>query len=94
VNEVLPTVSRASLQTVRGTIKVIIRVAVNQDGKVQAATSHIPGPSRYFERVSLQAAKKWTFAPSNATEPRTFLVHFDFTHGGLTGGADRFDQGK
>lgn len=92
INEVLPAVSRASLQTIRGTIKVVIRVLVNDDGTVRAATTHLPGPSRYFERVALQSAKKWTFAPASAKEPRTFLVHFDFTRGGVTGGADLLDK--
>lgn len=92
INEVMPAVSRASLQTIRGTIKVVIRVLVNDDGTVRAATTHLPGPSRYFERVALQSAKKWTFAPTSAKEPRTFLVHFDFTRGGVTGGADLLDK--
>lgn len=92
INEVMPSVSRASLQTIHGTIKVVIRVLVNQDGSVRAASSHISGPSRYFERVALQAAKKWTFAPTNANAPRTFLVRFNFTRDGVTGGAERFEK--
>jgi len=92
ISEVLPSVSRASLRTIHGTIKVVIRVLVNQDGTVRAASSHIPGPSRYFERVALQAAKKWTFAPTNANESRTFLVRFNFTRDGVTGGADPFNK--
>jgi TonB family protein len=94
INEVMPAASHGSLQTIHGTIRVVIRVLVNPDGSVHAATSHIPGPSRYFERVALQAAKKWTFAPTSAQEPRAFLVHFDFTRTGITGGADPLDQAQ
>jgi TonB family protein len=89
IKEVLPTVSRGSLQTIHGTIKVTIRTLVNQDGTVRAATSHIPGPSRYFERVALQAAKKWTFAPTSEPSPRTVFVRFNFTRGGVTADVDR-----
>jgi len=92
IHEVLPAASRNSLQTIRGTIRVIIRVLVNQDGTVRAATSHIGGPSRYFERVALQAAKKWTFTPIDAKEPRTFLVQFNFTRSGVTAGAEPLDK--
>jgi TonB family protein len=88
-NEVLPTVSRSSLQTIRGTIKVIIRVQVNQDGTVRSATSQIPGPSRYFERVALQSAKKWTFVPTNSQQSRTFSVHFDFARTGVAAHSER-----
>ena len=41
-----------------------MRVIVDEDGKVVTATSEDPGPSRYFEQLSLEAAKKWKFAPA------------------------------
>jgi TonB family protein len=92
IHEVMPAASRNSLQTIRGTIRVVIRVLVNPDGTVRAATSHIGGPSRYFERVALQAAKQWTFAPTDAKDPRTFLVKFNFTRSGVIAGADTLDK--
>jgi TonB family protein len=85
IHEVMPAASRSALQTIHGTIKVSIRVAISKDGAVQTATSHIPGPSRYFERLALQAAKKWTFTPTSTQEPRTRLVQFYFTREGVTG---------
>ena len=91
-NEVLPTVSKSSLQTIRGTIKVFVRVQVNQDGTVRAATSQVPGPSRYFERVALQSAKKWTFAPTSSPQSRTFSVHFDFARTGVAAHSEREAQ--
>jgi outer membrane biosynthesis protein TonB len=51
---------------------------------VLAATSQEPGPSRYFERLSLQAAKKWTFAPAHTQEQRTVLLRFHFKREGPT----------
>ena len=84
VNEVLPKPSRGSLATIRGTIVISIRVVLNADGSVRTATSQIPGPSRYFERLALQSAKQWTFTPTRSEEPRAMYVRFDFTRDGVT----------
>ena len=87
INEVLPAVSRGALNTVRGTIRVTIRVTLDRSGAVLAATADEPGPSRYFERHSLEAARKWTFTPANAQAQRTMLVRFYFKRSGVTAGA-------
>jgi outer membrane biosynthesis protein TonB len=70
-----------------------VRVIVDQEGGVFAALVEDPGPSRYFERLALEAAKKWTFPPTDARiastqERRWELVRFDFTREGTTGRAD------
>ena len=83
-NEVIPDVPRSARETIRGTIRVVIRVIVARDGTVIAATSDIPGPSRYFERLALQASRKWTFAPSDSDEQRVVLVRFSYTRSGTT----------
>jgi TonB family protein len=88
INEVLPTPSRSALQTIRGTIRVSVRVSIDKQGKVTAATPEDPGPSRYFERQSVEAAKKWTFAPVDSDEYRTMLLRFHFTREGATAHAD------
>jgi TonB family protein len=82
-NEVVPDVPLSARQTIRGTIRVSVRVIVAKDGTVVAATADEPGPSRYFERVSLEAARKWTFAPANR-EQRVVLVRFYFKRSGTT----------
>ncbi len=82
IDEVLPEPSRGALNTIRGTIRVAIRVAIDPQGAVSAATAHERGPSRYFERLSLEAARKWTFTPG--TEPREMLLRFNFTRDGVT----------
>jgi TonB family protein len=84
INEVLPDVSRSAQQTIRGTIRVSIRVIVDKDGNVVAATADEPGPSRYFARLSLEAARKWTFAPSASEQQRVMLVRFYFKRSGTT----------
>jgi TonB family protein len=84
INEVLPSVSRGALNTVRGTIRVSIRVTLDKSGAVLDATTEEPGPSRYFERHSLEAARKWTFTPANAETQRTMLLRFYFKRSGVT----------
>jgi TonB family protein len=84
VNEVLPDVSLRSRQTIRGTVRVSIRLIVDKEGKVFAALTDKPGPSRYFERLALDAAKKWTFTPADAEGQRVVLVRFNFTRSGTT----------
>jgi TonB family protein len=84
IHEELPVVPRSASQTIRGTIRVAVRVIVDDDGNVVAATSDNPGPSRYFERLSLQAAKKWRFAPAETGGKRLARVRFNYTRSGTT----------
>jgi outer membrane biosynthesis protein TonB len=60
---------------------------VDAEGNVVAATSENGGPSRYFERLSLDAAKKWTFAPADPAGKRLMRVKFNYTRSGATASA-------
>ncbi len=84
VNEVIPDVPRSARETIRGTIRVTIRVIVDKQGTVLAVTADEPGPSRYFERLSVEAAKKWTFTSADREEQRIMLVRFYFKRTGTT----------
>ena len=84
INEVIPDVPRSARETIRGTIRVSIRVIVDKEGRVLAATADEPGPSRYFERLAVEAAKKWTFTPADTQEQRVMLVRFYFKRAGTT----------
>jgi TonB family protein len=66
---------------------VWIRVSVDKEGRVFAVHADRPGPSHYFERLAVDAAKKWTFPPVNAPASRLMQVRFDFSRGGTTGSA-------
>lgn len=88
INQVIPDVSRSAQQTIRGTIIVSVRVSVGKEGTVLDATALERGPSRYFERLAVEAARKWTFTPTNRTEPRTKLITFSFTRAGTKGRAN------
>lgn len=84
VTEVIPEVPRSARQTIRGTIRVSVRAIVGKDGAVLAATADDPGPSRYFERLAVEAAKKWMFAPASGEAQRIAVVRFSFTRTGTT----------
>jgi TonB family protein len=84
INEVVPQAPRSALQTITGTVRVVIRADIDQSGTVVATTSEIPGPSRYFERLAREAAMKWTFTPTNAAQPRSMSLRFYFKRQGVT----------
>lgn len=84
ISEVLPDVPQSALDTIRGTVRVSVRVNIDQQGKVVGAAAEDRGPSRYFERLSLEASKHWTFTPATSDEPRSMLVRFNFTRDGAT----------
>lgn len=88
VKEVLPNPSQGALQTIRGTVRVSIRVTIDSQGAVKAAVPEDAGPSRYFERLSLEAARQWTFTPTDDTGPRSRLLRFHFTPQGATAFVD------
>ena len=84
VHEVMPDVPARARRSIRGHIKVWVRVIVNRDGTVFAATPERTGSSRYFERLALEAAKKWTFPPVDAPSQRLMQIHFDYSREGVT----------
>lgn len=87
INEVIPDVPRSARETIRGTVKVSIRVIVDKHGTVLGATADVPGPSRYFQRLATEAARKWTFTPAASPAERVMLVRFNFTRAGTTASA-------
>ena len=87
IDEVIPEVPRSALDTIRGTVRVTMRVTLDQSGAVRTVSADDPGPSRYFERLATEAAKKWTFTPATSEEQRIMLVKFNFTRAGATASA-------
>src|SRR5262249_33569558 len=76
VHQVIPDVPQRARRTIRGTVRVSVRVIVEADGTVFAALADQRGPSRYFERLAVDSAKKWTFPPAEAAGQRLMLVTF------------------
>lgn len=84
LNQVMPDISQSARRSIRGTIRVSVRVIIDKDGTVFAALAENPGPSRYFERKALEAAKKWTFTAADTEAQRIMLLRFNFTRDGAT----------
>jgi serine/threonine protein kinase len=82
VRQVLPDVPQTALDTIQGTIRVGVKVSVDTSGKVAAAELDTPGPSKYFARLSLQAAQNWKFATSGQNGGREFILYFEFKNDG------------
>jgi len=81
---VIPEVPAKARDTIRGTVKVAIRVDVDPSGQVTAVSIDSPGPSRYFANLAAGAARQWAFAPAPADDgarPRIWILRFEFTQG-------------
>jgi TonB family protein len=82
LQQTMPNVSRSARDTIHGTIKVRVKVAVDPSGNVQNATFVSPGPSKYFARQALEAAQQWKFVPAQGQGPRAWIVRFGFKRSG------------
>jgi len=82
VERVMPEVSPSARRTIQGKIRVRVRVDVDANGNVAEATLKDAGPSKYFARVALEAAKRWKFAPGRdkgEEESRAWTLLFAFS---------------
>jgi TonB family protein len=87
LHEEIPAVSGRARESIRGQIKVAVRVTVDRAGNVVAENLEARGSSRYFARLATDAAKKWKFAPADSQNAREWLVQFEFSRAGATGHA-------
>lgn len=82
LHQEIPDVSRRARDSVRGVIKIAVRVIVNRSGNVVAATLDNRASSRYFSRAALEAARKWKFSQAPSQDSRVWLLNFEFTRAG------------
>ena len=87
VHQEIPKVSRSARQTIHGHVRVAVRVTVNSSGAVVSEVLAEPGPSRYFARLAVKAARKWKFSHGQDQASRQWLVRFVFSRDGTTGQA-------
>lgn len=80
IHRVIPDAPQSALDTIRGTVRVSIRVNVSPSGDVSDVTIDSPGPSRYFANLAQQAAQQWKFAPGAATD---WILRFEFSTTGV-----------
>jgi TonB family protein len=81
VRQVVPDVPQRARDTIEGHVKVRVRIAVDTSGNVAGATLESAGPSKYFARLALEAAKGWRFTPPQASgQPASseWILHFSF----------------
>lgn len=76
-HKVIPEVSQKARDTIRGTVRINVRVQLNSDGSVSSADLDSPAPSQFFANLALKAARQWQFAPSTGASA---LIRFDFTN--------------
>jgi TonB family protein len=81
-HQVVPEVPQRALATIRGTVRVTVKVHVNSAGDVAKADVVSGGPSRYFANLAMDAAREWKFTPGN--EQRALFIRFDFERSGVT----------
>jgi len=89
VHEEIPRVSPSARATIRGRVKVSVRVTVDSSGKVIRDTLQDAGPSRYFSRLASEASRKWTFTRAENEPSRDWLLRFEFGRDGTTVHATR-----
>jgi TonB family protein len=76
-HRVIPEVSQKARDTIRGTVRIHVRVQLNSDGSISSAELDSPAPSQFFANLALKAARQWQFAPSAGPSA---LIQFDFTN--------------
>ena len=82
LHRALPSVPRYASDTISGTVRVLVRVKVDALGNVARAEFDSQGPSRYFARLSMDAARAWKFRPPDINAknaPSEWLIRFAYT---------------
>jgi hypothetical protein len=60
---------------------------VNRAGDVMDETLEDSGPSQYFARAAIRAARDWRFVRGDSLNPRQWLLRFEFSRDGTTASA-------
>ncbi len=81
VRRVMPQVSPSARGTIQGRVRVRVKVEVDAAGNVAEAELESAGPSKYFSRLALEAARGWKFSPARAGESgaREWTLQFAFS---------------
>jgi len=87
LKQVLPEVPRSARNTIHGKIKVNVRVTVDEAGDVTAAKLVTSGPSQYFSRLAMNAARSWKFTPAQTggqNVASNWMLRFQFARSSTT----------
>jgi hypothetical protein len=80
-HQVLPEVSSEARNTLRGTVRIGVKLRVNPSGSVVEARLATLGRSKYFSRVAREAALRWQFDPPRNAQgalESEWLLEFEF----------------
>jgi TonB family protein len=86
VNQILPDIIPSAMRTISGTVKVSVRLTVDENGIVTDATLASAGPSNYFAGKSLEAARHWKFKPAQIdgrAAPSNWTLEFQYRRSGI-----------
>jgi TonB family protein len=81
LHQVLPNVSQSARNTIEGKVRVRVKLAVDESGNVTEASFLLPGPSKYFARLAMQASRDWKFTPPQVNGqpvPSEWVLKFAF----------------
>jgi eukaryotic-like serine/threonine-protein kinase len=80
LQQILPDAPQKARDTIRGKVRLSVKVNVDESGAVTQATLDAPGPSQYFADRTLAAAKLWKFFPAKLdgrNVPSQWLLYFE-----------------
>jgi TonB family protein len=92
LQRVAPRVSPSAQRTITGMLGVRVRLDVDAAGNVTAARLQSAGPSKYFARVALEAAREWKFKPAmvnGQAVPSKWTLRFGFSRRSTEAAAER-----
>ncbi len=87
IHQAAPEVLQSARNSIRGTVKVSVKVNVDRSGNVEDAELESRGPSKYFARAALAAAQDWKFKPPKVGGRgvlSTWTLQFEFTRDATT----------
>jgi TonB family protein len=80
VQQILPDAPQKARDTIRGKVRISVKVHVDESGRVTQAAFDSPGPSQYFAALTLKAAQLWKFAPAQMggrNVPSEWVLRFE-----------------
>jgi len=86
LDQVLPKPAPKALDTIQGTVRVVVKVQVAPSGNVSDAELDSPGPSKYFADLCTKAARQWQFSGAESEGhgiPSAWLIRFEFSPSGV-----------
>ena len=82
-----PEIPAAARNTIKGTVRVNVRVSVDPAGNVTATAIENHGPSRYFADLARKSARDWKFTPpqlDGKSAPSNWVLKYEFRRSGTT----------